>query len=298
MLETPLQTPPHPSPSRAMITVREVKCSTLLHRMNYGSVTEYTANLYRGCTHGCTYCYAPSLIHDERGWGSYVDVKANAPQVLERELRGLRRDTVFLSSASDPYQPVEAKYGLTRRCLRSLLRHRFPVSVLTRSPLVLRDLDLLKRFESVEVGMSITTVPVRQFEPGVPPLQRRMETLRTLAGAGIPTWVSLAPVIPGIVMVDLERLFEDLKGAGVSAVRFGLLRFAGYEESKRMFEASAGIELAAALAGWEELQERLTSLIRRYGMEPRDEVRRKKKDDDEEEVVGPGAGFASLDDFR
>ncbi len=256
--------------------------------MNYGSTTEYTANFYRGCTHGCTYCYAPSLIHDERGWGSYVDVKVNAPQVLERELRGLRRDAVFLSSASDPYQPVEAKYGLTRRCLLSLLRHRFPVSVLTRSPLVLRDLELLKRFESVEVGVSITTVPVRQFEPGVPPLLRRIETLKRLAGAGIPTWVSLAPVIPGIVMLDLEGLFEDLKTAGVSEVRFGLLRFAGYEESKRMFEDSAGIEFEAAIAGWEELEERLSSLIRRHGMEPRADVRQK---------VGPDAD-ASLDDFR
>jgi len=258
--------------------------------MNYGSTTEYTANLYRGCTHGCTYCYAPSLIHDERAWGRYVDVKVNAPQVLERELRGLRRDTVFLSSASDPYQPVEAKYGLTRRCIRSLLRHRFPISILTRSPLVLRDLELLKRSESVEVGMSISTVPGRQFEPGVPPLLRRIETLKRLAGAGIPTWVSLAPVIPGIMMIDLERLFEDLKGAGVSTVRFGLLRFAGYEESKKMFEDSAGIEFAEALAGWEELRERLSSLVRRYGMEPRAEVRQKE--------VGPGADATSLDDFR
>ena len=261
--------------------------------MSYGSVTEHTANMYRGCTHGCTYCYAPSLIHDGRGWGSYVDVKVNAPQVLERELRGLGREApVFLSSASDPYQPVEARYGLTRRCLRSLLSHRSPVSVLTRSPLVLRDLDLLERFESVEVGMSITTVPVRRFEPGVPPLRRRIETLKTLAGAGIPTWVSLAPVIPGIVMVDLEKLFEDLRSAGVSAVRFGLLRFAGYEESKRMFEESAGVELASALAGWDELRERLSGLVRRYGMEPRDEARQKK------EAAGPGAGATSLDDFR
>jgi len=89
-------------------------------------------------------------------------------------------------------------------------------------------------------------------------------------------------------MLDLERLFEDLKSAGVSEVRFGLLRFAGYEESKRMFEDSAGIEFAAVLTGWEELQERLSSLIRRHGMEPRADVRQK---------VGPGAD-TSLDDFR
>jgi DNA repair photolyase len=278
-----------PVPSRNKITVREVKCSSLLHGMSYGLGTEYTANLYMGCTHGCTYCYAPSLTHDERGWGSYVDVKVNALQVLEMELRGLPRRAVFLSSASDPYQPVEARYRLTRRCISTILRHGFPVSILTRSPLVLRDLDLLRRFESVDVGMSITTVPLRHFEPGVPPLPRRIETLRKLHEAGIQTWVSLAPVIPGIVMLDLERLFQDLKAAGVSTVRFGLLRFAGYEESKKMFEESAGVELAAAVSGWDRLRERLTGLVRTYGMEPRAEAL---------QTVAPGAGTASLDDFR
>ena len=250
------------------IAVRETRCSTLLHRLNYGSSTAYTANLYRGCTHGCTYCYAPSLTHDERRWGRYVDVKVNSPEVLEKELRGLRRDSVFLSSASDPYQPVEAKYRLTRRCLEVLLKKGFPASVLTRSPLVLRDVDLLARFEEVSVGMSITTVPVRQFEPGVPPLQRRIGTLRALGRAGIPTWVSLAPVVPGIVMVDLEKLFEDLSAAGVTSLSFGILRFAGYEESRRKFEGMSGVSFAEALAGRDEMVARLSDLVRRYGMKP------------------------------
>jgi len=177
-----VQHPPTLHSCRARISVRETKCSTLLHKLAYGSSTGYTANLYKGCTHGCTYCYAPSLTHDERRWGTYVDVKINAPEVLERELRGLRRDEVFLSSASDPYQPVEAKYELTRRCLELLLRNDFPVSILTRSPLVLRDLELLRKFRWVMVGMSITTVPDRQFEPGVPPLERRIDTLKRFRG--------------------------------------------------------------------------------------------------------------------
>ena len=245
--------------------------------------------MYKGCTHGCAYCYAPSLTHDERRWGTYVDVKINAPEVLERELRGLRRDQVFLSSASDPYQPVEAKYLLTRRCLESLRRNGFPVSVLTRSPLVLRDLELLKKFDEVKVGMSITTVPVRQFEPGVPPLQRRIDTLKKLGKAGIPTWVSLAPVIPGIMMIDLDKLFEDLNGAGVSTVSFGILRFAGYEESRRMFEDAAGMGLAEALVGREDVMVRLSDLIRRYGMKPHEDTHEQK----------PKAGDAlSLDSFR
>ena len=266
----------HPRPSTegltgGKLTVREVRCNTLLHPLAYRDSTGYIANLYKGCTHGCVYCYAPSLTHDERKWGSYVDVKVNAPQILENELRGLRKDEVFLSSASDPYQPVEARYGVTRRCLDVLRRHRYPVSILTRSPLVLRDLDLLREFEWVRVGMSITTVPVRRFEPGVPPLQRRIDTLRKLSKSGILTWVSLAPVIPGIVLVDLEELFEELSSAGVSSVSFGALRFEGYEESRSMFEAAAAMGTSEALEGREQMMEKLSKLVRQYSMVPKDE---------------------------
>jgi DNA repair photolyase len=256
--------------------------------MVYGSATGYTANIYKGCTHGCKYCYAPSLTHDERAWGSYVDAKVNAATVLERELRGLRKDEVFLSSASDPYQPVEARYRLTRQCLEVLLRRGFPVSVLTRSPLVLRDLDLLRRFEWARVGMSITTVPVKKFEPGVPPLERRIETLRRLGASGIKTWVSLAPVIPGLLMVDLDRLFANLSEANVGWVSFGLLRFVGYEESKAMFEAASGMSTSDALVGREEVVAKLSKLVRDHGMEPRDDTTGWKADQE---------APVSLDDF-
>jgi DNA repair photolyase len=269
------------------LAVREVRCNTLLHEMRYRGSTGYTANLYRGCTHGCVYCYAPSLTHDERGWGTYVDAKVNAPQVLDRELRGTRRDEVFLSSASDPYQPVEARYRITRRCLEVLHRHGFPVSILTRSPLVLRDVDLLKTFEWVRVGMSITSVPVRRFEPGVPPLQRRIDTLRSLSRAGLSTWVSLAPVIPGIILVDMDELFEELSEAGVSSVSFGVLRFDGYEESRKMFESRAGICTSEALSGKDEAVSRLSELVRKYSMVPNYETPRWSKD-----------SMPSLDDYQ
>ena len=117
--------------------------------------------------------------------------------------------------------------------------------------------------------MSITTVPLREFEPGVPPLERRVETLKKLADSGIKTWVSLAPVIPGIMAVDLERLFADLSAAKVSWVSFGVLSFAGYEESEAMFEAASGMSTGQALAGKEEVIASLAMLARRYGLEPR-----------------------------
>jgi DNA repair photolyase len=270
------------------IAVREVRCSTLVHKLNFGGSTGYTANLYKGCTHGCVYCYAPSLTHDERGWGSYVDVKVNAPRVLERELRSLEKEEVFLSSASDPYQPVEARYKVTRRCLEILRRNRFPVSILTRSPLVLRDLDILKKIDWLSVGMSITTVPTREFEPGVPPLPRRIETLRKLHREGIRTRVSLAPVIPGVVALDLDRLFHDLSDAGVESVMFGVLRFTGYQESKKMFEDATGMSVEEALVGRDELVARLSRLVRSYGMEPMDNAADWKID----------SKAASLDSFR
>ena len=199
--------------------VGEVRSKTLLRRMDFGRRgVEYTINLYRGCTHACVYCYAPSLVHDEREWGTFVDAKVDAPAILRRELRDAERAPVFLSSASDPYQPVEARYKLTRRCLQELHAFGFPVVVLTRSPLVLRDLDLLRRMEWVRVGCSISTAAGRAFEPGVPPVERRLETLRRLAEEGIETWVSLAPVIPGIVTFEIEELLSKLRDAHVGAV--------------------------------------------------------------------------------
>ncbi|MEM3711049.1 MAG: radical SAM protein [Thermoprotei archaeon] len=248
--------------------IKEVKCSTLLHKM-YNSLgyPEYTLNPYRGCLHGCIYCYAPSLIHDERPWGEYVDVKVNAPEILEKEIKKVPRGVVFLSSASDPYQPVEAKYGLTRSCLKILLEHDFPVNILTRSHLVLRDVDLFKRFKWLRVGMSITSVPTKMFEPRVPPLERRIETLKHLSSEGITTWVSLSPIIPNLFMVDIHKLLKLLKDAGVAAIHTGVLRFEGYEASRKMFEEKTGVTYFGAVLGSHSVMRKVDELIRLYGFD-------------------------------
>jgi DNA repair photolyase len=248
--------------------VREVRCKRLLRRLDFGGWLEYTANLYRGCTHGCVYCYAPSLVHDDRTWGGYVDAKVNAPATLRRELRGTEKAPVFLSSASDPYQPVEARFRLTRRCLEELRAREFPVVILTRSPLVLRDLDLLRTMEWARVGCSISTASGRLYEPGVPPLERRIETLRALADSGIRTWVSLAPVVPGISTVKIEDLLSELRDAGVGAVTPGLLRFQGYDVSREMFERSTGLEAEVALEAGEETIGDVRRAVARAGFEP------------------------------
>ena len=250
----------------ANLQIREVKCKTLLHDLDYGRSSEYTANFYKGCSHGCVYCYVPSLIHDERGWGTFVDVKVNAPEVLDRELRTAEPKVVFLSSASDSYQPVEARYKITRRCLEVLLKHSFPVSILTRSPLILRDLDLLKRFEWIRVGFSISTACDRRYEPGVVPVERRVECLRKLSSIGIRTWVSMAPIIPRLILTDLEALMRKLREAGVSMVMPGLLRFQWYEESRRMFEGVTGEAWTNFLEDGGPTLERIRELIKTHGL--------------------------------
>ncbi len=249
-------------------SVTETRCKSVLHEMD--GTREYTANFYRGCTHGCVYCYAPSLIHDERKWGSFVDVKVNAPEILARELRKLPKGIVFLSSASDPYQPVEARYRITRRALERLVQRDFPVLILTRSPLVLRDLDLLRRLSWARVGFSISSLQGRRFEPGVVPVSRRIETIRTLRDAGIRTWVSMAPLIPGMMETDVRQLLAALKEAGVGSVSAGALRFQGYARSKEMFEEAVGKSASEMITGADVIMERVRSLIAEFGFEPRD----------------------------
>ena len=257
---------------RPNVSINEVTCTSLLHRLNFRYFSEYTANLYRGCTHACDYCYAPSLIHDERAWGKYVDAKINAPDVLRKEIRHAKIDTVFLSSASDPYQPVEARYKLTRKCLEALLEHQFPVLILTRSPLVLRDVDIIEKFSWIRVGFSISSVSDRFHEPGVVPIEKRLEAMSKLKDHGIATWVSLAPVIPGVPMIDLERLFQRMKEIGVSAVSTGLLRFNGYAESKKMFEERARMSASDAVRGGIEIMEKIHELAATYEVDDSDSL--------------------------
>jgi len=136
--------------------------------------------------------------HEEK-WGSFVDVKINAPEVLQRQLKGAAKGNVIISSVTDPYQPVEARYTLTRQCLEVLLEYQFPVDILTKSPLVLRDMDVIKEFKDMEVGITITTDDdkIRTiFEPKAPPIDARINTLKTLYQNGIKTYAFIGPLLP------------------------------------------------------------------------------------------------------
>jgi DNA repair photolyase len=179
--------------------VKEILAKTILSK---SAIQDYALNAYVGCQHNCSYCYARFMKrftgHAEP-WGSFVDVKVNAPELLAREVLRKRKGRVWISGVCDAYQPLEAKHRLTRRCLEILVEHGWPVTVQTKSPLVLRDLEILKRSADAEVGITITTADERLrkiFEPGAPPLARRIEALGVLHAAGIPTFVMVAPLLP------------------------------------------------------------------------------------------------------
>jgi DNA repair photolyase len=173
---------------------------------------DYALNPYRGCQHACVYCYAPSVIHWDKGkWGDLVEAKVNLPRILSKELRVKKKGVVGLGTVTDPYQPAEKKYEITRRCLELLLLHDFPVCIQTKSSLVLRDIDLLKKFSNLEVGITLTTHDdsVRdKLEPGASSVEERLHALSELSKNGIKTWVFMGPVMP--YLTDVEALISAI----------------------------------------------------------------------------------------
>ncbi len=207
--------------------VREVSCTTALSPSNLPGLA-YALNPYRGCSIGCVYCYAPSVLREERPWGRFVDVKRNIPAVLAKELKRKRPGVVGLGTVTDGYQPLEARYHLTRYCLEQLARCAFPVSVQTKSSLVLHDLDLLRRIADAEVGVTVTTLDEtmrRRFEPFSSPTERRLATLRAVNEAGVRTWAFLGPILPVTTAATLEKLLAAIRDTGTRRVLFDRLRF-------------------------------------------------------------------------
>jgi len=207
---------------RSSVIVKEVECKSVL---NKSALADYCINPYIGCQHACKYCYAESYTrrfckHAE-AWGDFVDVKINAPNILAWEVKRKPKGTVYISSLTDAYQPLERKYELTRRLLEILLQHQFPISVQTKSSLVLRDLDLIRKFQEREVGFTITTLneDVRKsFEPLSSSVEEKLQAVKKLKEKGVKTFVFFGPVLPYLSDQNLEEYFQQIASVGTDYV--------------------------------------------------------------------------------
>jgi DNA repair photolyase len=176
-------------------------------------VFDYVVNPYVGCQHSCVYCYARFMRRftgHKEPWGEFVDVKINAPDLLKYEIDKRRPGRVWVSGVCDPYQPLESTHQLTRKCLEILVEYGWPITVQTKSPLLLRDIDLLKRSDKIEVGLSVTSADDqigKLFEPNAPSIKERIRALGELYTEGIRTYAMIAPMLPGA-----EALADQLSG--------------------------------------------------------------------------------------
>ncbi len=190
--------------------VREIYARSILSK---SKVFDYVVNPYIGCQHGCAYCYARFMKRftgHKEPWGEFADVKINAPDLLQREIDTIPPGRVWVSGVCDPYQPLERTYELTKKCLEILVRHNWPITIQTKSALVLRDVKLFKGSNKIEVGLTVTTGDdsVRKlFEPSAPLIKEGIKALKELHLAGIRTYAMIAPMLP-----QAEELAACLRG--------------------------------------------------------------------------------------
>ncbi len=209
---------PVPAEASHLIVVSEKRCKTILNKTSIG---DYSLNCYTGCSHGCVYCYARFMQrfhpHPEP-WGEFVDVKVNAVEALERQLRCARPGEVFVSTACDGWQPIEAERRLTRRCCDLLLQCGFQVNVLTKSALVLLDLDLFSGQNAI-IGVTVTTLDERLrrlWEPKASGVEERFRVIEEVHRAGLRASIMFGPLLPFLSdsQTSIDGLFQraaDLK---------------------------------------------------------------------------------------
>jgi DNA repair photolyase len=242
--------------------ITEAKASTACSPSKLPGL-DWALNPYRGCQHGCIYCYSPDVLRmkGQDDWGSFLEVRKNIPVLLAREKKN-KKGVVGLGTVTDPYQPAEEKTQLTRYCLEQLVHSDCGVCIQTKSDLIVRDLDILRKMKNLEVGMTITTMDAAmaaQLEPGAPAPERRAAALKILSNAGIKTWVFLGPVIPRLN--DSARMLADVvsaaKDSGANKLIYDKLRLKPLlqERLKKRFGYSKSREIFR-LAGEKEWEER------------------------------------------
>ncbi len=206
-----------------MIKVQEILCKSAIGKCGFPG-GGFCINPYIGCGHGCRYCYARFMKrftgHTEE-WGTFVDVKMNIVQVLEKQLRSpkYKGQRIYISTVTDPYQPLERKYRLTEAILRVLVNYQSPISIMTKSDMVLRDIDLLKQLKKVDVNFTITTLDEKWkklVEPASPTVKSRLRAMKKLTDEGITVLAMMGPYWP--IFTNPEALFKEFKKVGVNHV--------------------------------------------------------------------------------
>jgi DNA repair photolyase len=201
--------------------INETKCKTALSKSLLPGL-DYSLNPYRGCQHACAYCYVPNVLRIKRiEWGSFVDIRTNIPTILSKELKRKKTGVVGISTVTDPYQPIEKKYKLTRYCLEQLLIHNFPVSIQTKSNLITRDLNLISNFSKAEVMFSIATLNDSErklLEPYSSSIQERLNALKQFSDLGIKTSIFFGPVYPTIKIEDLSKIIDTFIENGATEI--------------------------------------------------------------------------------
>lgn len=186
---------------------------------------DYALNPYVGCQHDCLYCYAPYVTKRPRAEWTTVLARTDLPQVLAKEIKG-KKGMIGLGTVTDPYQEAERHLLITRRCLMEIVPHGLSVSVLTKSDLILRDLDLYKELKG-EVGITVTSVNdeiSRMMEPGAPLPGRRIDALRRMAGEGLNAYALIGPLLPLLTERDLDEMVEAISSTGIGWVMLDRFR--------------------------------------------------------------------------
>lgn len=185
--------------------IKEIQARGIITKSNLPDA-DYVANPYIGCGHGCIYCYADFMkrfTNHKEDWGKFIDVKVNAPDLVKKNY-----SHIFFSSVTDPYQPIESKYKLTRKLLEKLIDSK--VEILTKSALVTRDIDVFKKFKDITIGVSISTLDdslSRQLEPFASLPRLRLKALKKIKDAGLKTYVFVSPIIPYVT--DIKEIVKE-----------------------------------------------------------------------------------------
>lgn len=266
------------NPSNIGLTkVEYINSSSLLTSPSgFIRVYKFTLNPYSGCSFGCEYCYArffAPTIEQQKDWGNWVKVKENAVDLIRRSRKAKSQnrrletgDTIYMSSVTDPYQPIEHKVGLTRRILEELVEIQPRLTIQTRSPIVVRDIDLFKQFRHIRVNFTITTdsEDIRsRYEPHSSSIEARLQAARKVSEAGVPIGISISPMLP---IKDSETFGQRI--AKLNAAEY-VTQF--FKPTRSRFSAGSSAESIQKMKedNWTEIkyQKVRTTLIRILGDE-------------------------------